>query len=213
MRRQRGSSFVRRDYVLAEQSWIENLHWRGVWAHALLGPALPMQVAVPHLLPRLICKPRPPLEPLPRDLATERLPAPGVLVRHVHHVLPVELPRTSFGAENPSRKGRYGHSQLQARPKCESQSETLSKKGRGRTTGQVATDTEAGTEGPRSYRARSRCLETTYVSAYEIHFEKLLGRVGDRRRPLERPTEEFRSHEGMSSESGSCGCDIPLPSF
>lgn len=60
--------------------------------------------------------------------------------------------------------------------------------------------------------ATAQCAQVTYVGAYEIYFEKLFRRVGDRRRALERPAEEFRSHEMMSSEFGSSGGDGALSS-
>lgn len=49
-------------------------------------------------------------------------------------------------------------------------------------------------EAPRRETRRPRYASMTYVCSKEIHFEKLLGRMRDRRRSLERPAEEFRSH-------------------
>lgn len=51
-----------------------------IGAHALLGPALPVQVAVPHALPTVLGGHRVPLEPGGGHLATCHLPPFGSFV-------------------------------------------------------------------------------------------------------------------------------------
>jgi len=174
--------------------------------HPLLGPPLPVQVTVPHLLPALIGQPRPALEPLRRHLARGRLPTPGVLVRHVHHVLPVELARSGLRAEDPTGEGRDNHGKLRASERGE----------------RVSADERAADEQTRMQWARQltsrdvlsappmRQLTSTYVCPEEVDFEELFRRMRDAGRTHKRTSEKFTAHVAVSVLVFFLRCSVPV---